>query len=37
MSPGTIFIDCVAGHDKVWLVHLVDIARHWIATHPLQG
>ena len=28
------FIDYVAGHDKVWLARRIDIARHWIATHP---
>jgi peptidoglycan/xylan/chitin deacetylase (PgdA/CDA1 family) len=28
------FIDYVAGHDKVWFARRIDIARHWIATHP---
>jgi allantoinase len=28
------FIDYVQGHDKVWLARRIDIARHWIATHP---
>jgi putative urate catabolism protein len=31
------FIDYVAGHDKVWFAKRIDIARHWIATHPFQG
>jgi putative urate catabolism protein len=28
------FLDYVRGHDKVWLARRIDIARHWIATHP---
>jgi putative urate catabolism protein len=37
--PGRIaalgrFIDYVQGHDNVWLARRIDIARHWIATHP---
>jgi allantoinase len=28
------FIDYVQQHDKVWLARRIDIARHWIATHP---
>jgi putative urate catabolism protein len=31
------FIDYVAGHDKVWLARRIDIARHWIATHPFAS
>ena len=31
------FIDYVAGHDKVWFAKRIDIAHHWIATHPFQG
>jgi putative urate catabolism protein len=31
------FIDYVAGHDKVWFARRIDIARHWIATHPFQA
>jgi putative urate catabolism protein len=31
------FIDYVAGHDKVWFATRLDIARHWIATHPFAG
>jgi allantoinase len=37
--PGRIaalerFIDYVCGHERVWICRRVDIARHWIATHP---
>ena len=28
------FIDYVQGHDKVWIARRIDIARHWLATHP---
>jgi putative urate catabolism protein len=28
------FLDHVAAHDRVWLATRLDIARHWIATHP---
>ena len=28
------FLDHVARHDKVWICRRVDIARHWITTHP---
>jgi peptidoglycan/xylan/chitin deacetylase (PgdA/CDA1 family) len=31
------FIDYTLGHDKVWLARRIDIARHWIATHPSRG
>jgi peptidoglycan/xylan/chitin deacetylase (PgdA/CDA1 family) len=31
------FIEYVAGHDKVWFARRIDIARHWIATHPFAG
>jgi len=31
------FIDYVAGHDAVWCARRIDIARHWIATHPFRG
>jgi putative urate catabolism protein len=30
------FIDYARGHDKVWLPRRIDIARHWIATHPYR-
>ena len=37
--PGRIaalerFLDHVLGHDRVWVCRRIDIARHWIATHP---
>jgi putative urate catabolism protein len=37
--PGRIaslerFLDYVCGHDRVWICRRIDIARHWIATHP---
>jgi allantoinase len=37
--PGRIaalerFLDYVQAHDHVWVCRRVDIARHWIATHP---
>jgi len=28
------FLDYVLGHDKVWICRRVDIARHWMETHP---
>ena len=28
------FLDHAAGHDRVWFARRIDIARHWIATHP---
>jgi putative urate catabolism protein len=28
------FLDYVLAHDRVWICRRVDIARHWIATHP---
>lgn len=28
------FLDYVQGHDKVWICRRVDIAQHWITTHP---
>ena len=28
------FLDHVQQHDKVWVTRRIDIARHWIATHP---
>ena len=37
--PGRIaslerFLDYVLNHDHVWVCRRIDIARHWIATHP---
>jgi chitin deacetylase len=31
------FLDYVRGHDKVWVATRLDIARHWISTHPPAG
>ncbi|MBB6095526.1 putative urate catabolism protein [Povalibacter uvarum] len=28
------FLDYAQSHDKVWICRRIDIARHWIATHP---
>jgi putative urate catabolism protein len=41
-KPGRIgalrrFLEHVVSHDKVWVARRIDIARHWIATHPYQG
>jgi peptidoglycan/xylan/chitin deacetylase (PgdA/CDA1 family) len=30
------FLDYVAGRDDVWIPRRVDIARHWLATHPAE-
>ncbi|WP_293393977.1 allantoinase PuuE [Nevskia sp.] len=30
------FLDYVLSHDKVWITRRIDIARHWIATHPYE-
>ncbi|PLP98687.1 allantoinase PuuE [Cupriavidus pauculus] len=31
------FLDYVQSHDKVWICRRVDIARHWIDTHPYRS
>ena len=31
------FLDHVLKHDRVWICRRVDIARHWMVTHPYQG
>jgi len=31
------FLDYVQKHERVWLARRIDIARHWIATHPYRG
>jgi len=31
------FLDYAAGHERVWFARRIDIARHWIATHPYAG
>ena len=28
------FLDYIQRHDAVWIARRIDIARHWIATHP---
>jgi peptidoglycan/xylan/chitin deacetylase (PgdA/CDA1 family) len=30
------FLDYVLEHEDVWIARRVDIARHWIATHPAE-
>jgi putative urate catabolism protein len=30
------FLDYVQTHDRVWLARRIEIARHWIATHPYR-
>jgi putative urate catabolism protein len=37
--PGRImglrrFLDYVRGHDKVWIARRIDVAEHWLKTHP---
>ena len=31
------FLDYIERHDRVWVCRRIDIARHWIATHPHAG
>ncbi|HZX28561.1 MAG TPA: allantoinase PuuE [Telluria sp.] len=31
------FLDYVQGHEGVWITRRIDIAEHWIATHPYGG
>jgi len=31
------FLDYVQSHDKVWVARRIDIANHWIATHPYHA
>jgi allantoinase len=31
------FIDYARRHDQVWICRRIDIARHWIATHPFRS
>ena len=31
------FLDHVARHDRVWVATRLDIARHWLRTHPPAG
>ena len=30
------FLDYVLSHENVWLARRIDIANHWITTHPFQ-
>ena len=30
-------LDYALGHERVWITRRIDIARHWIATHPFAG
>jgi len=31
------FLDHIERHDRVWVCRRIDIAKHWIATHPHAG
>jgi putative urate catabolism protein len=31
------FLDYVLAHERVWICRRIDIARHWIATHPFAA
>jgi allantoinase len=31
------FMDYVMGHERVWVCRRVEIARHWMATHPAKA
>jgi putative urate catabolism protein len=31
------FLDYIERHDRVWVCRRIDIAKHWIATHPHAG
>jgi len=31
------FLDHVLKHDRVWVCRRIDIARHWMATHPYRA
>jgi putative urate catabolism protein len=31
------FMDYAASHEQVWFARRIDIARHWIATHPFAA
>jgi peptidoglycan/xylan/chitin deacetylase (PgdA/CDA1 family) len=40
--PGRIaalerFLEYVLAHEQVWICRRIEIARHWIATHPYRG
>lgn len=31
------FLDYALSHDKVWFARRIDIAEHWLKTHPAEG
>jgi len=31
------FLEHVVAHDRVWVARRIDIARHWLKTHPYSG
>jgi hypothetical protein len=31
------FLDYVQGHEDVWITGRLDIAKHWVKTHPFAG
>jgi putative urate catabolism protein len=31
------FLDYALAHQRVWITRRIDIARHWVATHPFTG
>lgn len=31
------FLDYVQSHERVWIARRIDIARHWLATHPYEA
>jgi putative urate catabolism protein len=31
------FLDYVKSHDRVWVTRRIDIAQHWLATHPYRA
>jgi peptidoglycan/xylan/chitin deacetylase (PgdA/CDA1 family) len=31
------FLDYVQSHEQVWVARRIDIAKHWIATHPYHA
>ncbi len=36
-APLLRFLDHLARHDGVWICRRVDVARHWMATHPYRA
>jgi allantoinase len=31
------FLDYIGAHDQVWICRRIDIAKHWMATHPFES